>query len=93
MANNARPYTTCQRTGFLVPYDETVVEWTGLRVWVNVVDPRHPQDFVKVSPRPKSLDGQNYDDDFTEDNNFNVFLQTDTGVYLTTDTGLNLQAD
>lgn len=87
MYKHGKPYTTCQRSGFLVPYDETVVEWDGLRVWKKFADPRHPQDFVRVSRSPERLEGQIYDIDYTEDNNFNVFLTTDAGNNLATDTG------
>lgn len=37
-------YTLCQRTGFKVRYDDTVREWTGLRVLKEHADPRHPLD-------------------------------------------------
>lgn len=32
----------CQRTGFKVPSDELVQEWTGLWVWEPYYEPKHP---------------------------------------------------
>lgn len=54
------PYTTCDRTGRVIPYSETVLEWTGLRVDKRVVDPRHPQDFVKTIKDRQLIPGQKY---------------------------------
>lgn len=38
---------TCDRTGFTVYAEDTVREWTGLRVRRQSYERRHPQDFVK----------------------------------------------
>ena len=32
----------CQRTGFKVPADELVQEWTGLWVWAPYFEEKHP---------------------------------------------------
>jgi len=43
MTGNWRPNGVCQRTGFKVPADELVEEWTGLLVWRPYWEPKHPQ--------------------------------------------------
>lgn len=40
-------WVICDRTGFKVPYSDTVKEWNGLRVRKRSYESRHPQDFVK----------------------------------------------
>lgn len=83
-----RPYTTCDRTGQNVPYEDTVLEWTGLRVKKEWVDPRHPQDFVKTIKERQLLAGQKYITSTIDDTNFNVFvLGAGDDNYLVTDTG------
>jgi hypothetical protein len=37
----------CDRTGFVVYAEDTVKEWTGLRVRRESAEQRHPQDHVK----------------------------------------------
>lgn len=54
----------CDRTGFKVPAERTVMEWTGLRVLREHADMRHPQEFVRSrqdeqsvpDPRPEASD-------------------------------------
>jgi hypothetical protein len=41
------PWCYCDRTGMKVRMSQTRKEWNGLRVWVGVWEPRHPQDFVR----------------------------------------------
>lgn len=87
------PYTTCDRTGQNVPYSETVLEWTGLRVKKSWVDPRHPQDFVKVIKERQLLPGQKYITSTIPTDNFNDFILDDTGHYINADDNGLLQAD
>lgn len=68
------PYTTCDRTGKVLPYSDTVLEWTGLRVDKRWVDPRHPQDFVKTIKERQLLPGQKYITQTINDTNYNVFV-------------------
>jgi hypothetical protein len=57
-------YVVCDRTGFRVPASKTRMTWDGLRVWDEVWEPRHPQDFVRgvpdrqtvPNPRPKEAE-------------------------------------
>lgn len=42
MSAGARELRFCQRSGFKVPRDEMMVEWTGLRVWAPYWEPKHP---------------------------------------------------
>ncbi|MEM6682594.1 MAG: hypothetical protein AAF607_10155 [Pseudomonadota bacterium] len=38
----------CDRSGYKVRASETIVEWTGLRVWKRFADhQQHPQDFLR----------------------------------------------
>lgn len=80
------PYTTCDRTGQNVPYSDTVLEWTGLRVKKTWVDPRHPQDFVKTIKERQLLPGQKYVTATIDENNLNVFVLGDeNGNYIGTE--------
>lgn len=81
------PYTTCERTGRVLPYSETVVEWTGLRVDKRVADPRHPQDFVRVKKEKTLLRDQKYIVDTIEQNEFNQWFVTESGDLLVTQSG------
>jgi hypothetical protein len=38
----SRSVGICQRTGFKVPADELVQEWTGLWVWAPYYEEKHP---------------------------------------------------
>lgn len=51
-----RPRTlgVCQRTGFRVPADELRQEWTGLWVWKEYWEPKHPS-YDQPAPRGERL--------------------------------------
>lgn len=77
-----RPYTTCDRTGQNVPYEDTVLEWTGLRVKKDWVDARHPQDFVKTIRDRQLIPGQKYITSTIDQTNFNDFIMDSSGNYI-----------
>lgn len=54
MSGKLRALAICQRTGFKVPADELVEEWTGLLVWGPYYEPRHPV-LDYVPPRGESV--------------------------------------
>lgn len=83
-----QPYTTCDRTGQNVPWSETELEWTGLRVKKTWLDPRHPQDFVKTIKDRQLIPGQKYITSTIPENNLNIdILGAGNGNYLVTDLG------
>jgi hypothetical protein len=88
-----QPYTTCDRTGRNLSYDDTVIEWTGLRVDKRVVDPRNPQDFVKIAKTRGLLPGQKYVTSTSQENNFNDWILDDLGNYIIDSQGNFLQSD
>ena len=54
MSRKALPgdyYVTCDKSGYKVPASQTVMEWTGMRVWRKYYEPRHPQDLLPP-PQP-----------------------------------------
>lgn len=42
-------WVICDRSGFKVPASQTVVEWTGSRVWRKLSEDRHPQEFIRTA--------------------------------------------
>ena len=88
-----QPYTTCDRTGRNLPYDDTTIEWTGLRVDKRVVDPRNPQDFVKIAKTRGLLPGQKYITATIQENDFNEWMVDQTGEYITDENGNFIQTN
>jgi hypothetical protein len=56
MTDNSKPrlMAICQRSGFKVPRDEMVREWTGLWVHRDFYDPKHPS-LDRPAPRGQKV--------------------------------------
>lgn len=81
----------CDKTGFKVKFSETRKEWNGLRVWKEVWEPRHPQDFVRGRVDKMSV----YDPRPEGDNVFvdTDFILTENGDNIVTHVGFNLRTE
>jgi hypothetical protein len=59
--------TQCGLSGFMCPYDETVLLWNGTRVWKKFYEKRNEQDFI-----PAFIDQQAPRDGTVSENNSNA---------------------
>ena len=77
-------YEICQRSGFKVRPGDLAQQWDGLRVRRDLLDTRHPQDFVRSRPEtPRPSRSPEAPDSFVE---FSDILTTEAGDYLSLET-------